>query len=97
MKLSWSEEEDKILCRYCVQNFVITNSNSSINSFIELCTEKEEFSGRSSGSIRMRIQNIKAILQDKGIQNTIPLTPLSNYASLTETVLLETLVEFDVI
>lgn len=91
MQKKWTKEEDEILCTFCVQQYVKTSSCLSVECVISQCLSKKEFEGRSEGSIRMRIQNIKAVLEQNHIKNTIPIKPLSNFAEQTETTLLKIL------
>lgn len=87
----WTEEEDEILCTYCVERYVVEMNPIPINDIVSRCLTKQEFKGRNSGSIRMRIQNVKAVLEKHKIFNTIPVKPLSHNGIQTENTLLKIL------
>ncbi len=91
----WTKKEDELLCIFCIEQYIIKESCESIEPFVSQFVDKIEFLGRSSGSIRMRIQNIKAVLEMHKIHNTIPVTPLVNFAAQTEVVLLKLLREYN--
>lgn len=93
MRKAWSKEEDEILCRLCIDLYVNNKSIEPIESLISQCAERPEFDGRIIGSIRMRIQNIKAVLEMHKISNSIPVAPLENFAEQTELILLKMLQE----
>lgn len=87
----WSKGEDEFLCRCCIDLYVNNKSIEPIKSLIMQCADRPEFSGRGRGSIRMRIQNIKAVLEMHKIDNVIPLSPLENYSEQTKSILLRML------
>ena len=93
MGTSWTKKEDEILCEYCIEQYVLKKSCSPIGIIVSSCVSNSAFEGREAGSIRMRVSNIKAILEENNIPNTVPLKQLSNFAKQTESILLALLVK----
>ena len=87
--MNWSENEDKLCCSTIISEYVIVLGAKDIE--IVLIKDNEIFGGRDIGSIRMRFQNIKALLEEFNIKNTLPLKPLKNVAKQTRTILKEEL------
>lgn len=90
-KNKWSEDEDKIICKICVDEYVLKKGSLDIESCLDKIMSTKNFENHGRGSVRMRIQNIKAVLDDLKIPNTIPITALSNAATQTRKILLNLL------
>lgn len=86
--MDWKPEEDIVCCEICVYEYVIKKNATDINSCIEKIKLHSSIWQRDSGSIRNRIQNIKAYLGELKVENTIPIAPLSNTAKQTEKILI---------
>ena len=82
----WAIEEDEICCRACVDECVINKYHSSVDSIISYIMRDPRIQ-RSPGIIRMRIQNIKAILDEWRIPNTLYVSPLIHAGRQTRLVL----------
>lgn len=90
--MDWAMEEDRLCCKAVIDEYVLKLGNTDKNIFIKnLKRNHEEFSNREIGAIRMRLQNIKAVLEKFHIKNTLLLSPLSNFSPQTEKVLREEL------
>lgn len=77
-KHSWSYEEDRYCCQMFFEHYVINKKNTNINSFVEMINKN--FPNIKYNSLKMKIQNIKQILFELNIQNTLECTPLINYS-----------------
>lgn len=90
-KTKWSVEEDTILSKLCIEKYVKGKEDLDIETFLNNIMIHKEFEDRDKGSVRMRIQNIKAVLNELGMPNTIPITPLVNASKQTRKILLDIL------
>ena len=91
VSMNWSENEDKLCCSTIISEYVIVLGSKDIEIVLNGIKDNEVFGGRDIGSIRMRFQNIKALLEEFNIKNTLPLKPLKNVAKQTRTILKEEL------
>lgn len=90
--MNWAMEEDRICCKAVIDEYILKLEDTDKNIFLKnLKRNHEEFSNREIGAIRMRLQNIKAVLEKLHIKNTLPLSPLSNFSPQTEKILKEEL------
>ena len=85
--MNWRNYEDVICCEVCVYEYVIKKESTDINTVINRIKQHASIHQREYGSIRERIQNIKACLERLSVENTIPIVGLENYAKQTEDVL----------
>lgn len=67
----WSVEEDAICCKVCVEEYVIKKSYMDIETCISHIRSYPEIKDRGSGSIRMKISNIKYLFTQWKIPNTL--------------------------
>lgn len=72
--MDWKPEEDIICCEVCVYEYVIQKNNTDINTCIKKIKQHASIYTRDEGSIREKIQNIKAWLEELHIENTIPIS-----------------------
>ena len=72
--MEWKLEEDIICCEVCVYEYVIQKRDTSVNACIEKIKQHAFIYKRDTGSIREKIQNIKAWLEELYIENTIPIS-----------------------
>lgn len=93
MRKLWSDKENEICCEICVQKYVIEKSSISANECVKIIKENPEFSSRTEGSIRNKIQNIKFLLDSWNIPNTIPISIRSHASSQNESILKKVLKE----
>lgn len=77
-KHRWSLEEDTYCCETCVKYYVAEKSNMPVEVLVKELSE--HFPNISTTSLRMKIQNIKQILEEEGIENSLHIGPLSNYS-----------------
>ncbi len=89
--MEWSKGEEKICCAAAVAEYVQEKSSKDGEVFLNELKEKGEFSKRDIGSMRMRLQNVKAVLDELKIENTLPFSPLSNASKQTRETLAQEL------
>lgn len=92
-KQIWTLEEDRICCEICVREFVKIKNDLTSEECLTLIQEHEEISKRDRSSIRMRLQNIKSLLEEWEISNNLPLKSLTNAAKQTRDILAEELLK----
>lgn len=81
-KHAWTLDEDLFCCKACVRYFVIEKNHIPINDLVqELATKLPNI---PSSSIRMKVQNIKQLMEESGIDNTLDIKPLANYSKKNE-------------
>lgn len=83
----WTVEEDVCCCKVCIDLYVVQKEKVYIEECVEKIKSCSEMNGRDKGSIRMRVQNIKALLKELKIQNTLDVRPLANAAKQTRDIL----------
>ena len=86
--MEWKLEEDIICCEICVYEYVIKKNNTDIKTCIEKIKQHASIYNREVGSIRQRIQNIKYWIEELGVENTIPASPLSHAGIQTKRALM---------
>lgn len=96
-RTKWNKEEDEICCKAIVDEYVIAKRNTSVEDCIKQIHANADISERDISSIRMRIQNIKGILVELDISNTLDITPLANAAMQTRACLIAYLEECKII
>lgn len=77
-KHRWSLEEDKYCCEICVKYYVTEKANMPVEDLVRDLTT--HFSDIPANSLRMKIQNIKQLFEEGGIDNTLRTKPLANYS-----------------
>lgn len=77
-KHRWTIAEDEYCCKKYVEEYVIKRSSMDMSSFVRLLNKA--LPEIKEGSIKMKITNIKQILQDMGIEDTLVAKPLKNYS-----------------
>lgn len=75
--MKWTLEFETKICEAVINTYVIAKSKQSISNFLLVLNNDSEI---TEGSIRMKISNIKAILKELEVDNTIPGGILSNYS-----------------
>lgn len=93
MGIKWTENENEICCKICIQKYVIEKSLISANEVVKIIKQNPEFDNRSEGSIRYKIQYIKYLLDSWNIENTIPISAQPNASSQNEESLRKVLLE----
>ncbi len=74
----WSYYEDEACCKFYIENFIVSQSDMSLQEAVRILSSKID---RAKSSIRMKLQNIKQIVIEKGIVDSLNVSPLSNYSS----------------
>lgn len=78
MKHKWTYEEDILCCKLYYDIFVKEKRKIGIDAFVsELLTQLPNI---KSNSIKMKVQNIKKILMDLDIEDSLVCTGLANYS-----------------
>jgi hypothetical protein len=77
-KHRWTVEEDQLCCSRYLAYFVVNKSSMDVSQFINVL-QKEPPSIKPN-SLKMKVQNIKQILIEKGIKDTLVLSPLAKYS-----------------
>lgn len=93
----WTIEEDTACCNACIDNYVIEHSSMERERFVDKVSSMPQFAGRDKSSVRMRIQNVKALLEEMHIENSLPIRPLANVAKQTRETLKSLLQERGII
>ena len=86
--MEWKLEEDVVVCEICVYEYVIKKGEMDIKSCIAKIKQHASIYGRDEKSISDRIQNVKAWLEELGIDSTIPISSLKHAASQTKKTLM---------
>ena len=73
--MNWSENEDKLCCSTIISEYVIVLGAKDIEIVLNGIKDNEIFGGRDIGSIRMRFQNIKALLEEFNIRSKFKFFP----------------------
>ena len=77
-KHRWSFEEDRYCCEKYIKRYVVSNSDLSASDFVrELSSILMEI---KPTSLRMKVQNIKQILIEKQISDSLKISPSANYS-----------------
>ena len=77
-KHRWSFEEDRYCCEKYIERYVVSNSDLSASDFVrELSSKLMEI---KPTSLRMKVQNIKQILIEKQISDSLKISPSANYS-----------------
>lgn len=77
-KHRWSKNDDYVCCREYLEFVFIERIESNVNTLIDRICEKLPHISR--GSIRMKVQNIKQVALDSGLEDMIEISPLLNYS-----------------
>ena len=84
--MNWTIEEDEICCRACVDEYIINKQHMNVDTLVTFIM-KDARIHRGAGTVRMRIQNIKAILDEWRVPNTLNISPLKHAGRQTRTIL----------
>ena len=91
MKAKWSIEEDMICCKVVVEECIVKGSTPDVKELISIIKKHPIMATRSNGSIRMKLQNIKHLLDKLGIPNNLNLKALENASEQNKSTLLDEL------
>ena len=75
----WTFDEDRFCCQKFIEYYVENKSDMDISLFIHLL--QRDLPDIQRNSLRMKIQNIKQISSQLGLEDTSALKPLSNYSA----------------
>jgi len=93
VKHHWTIEEDKLCCRRYLEIYSLQISNMTAGQFINML--QKELPSIPINSIKMKVQNIKRILTEKGISDTLTISPLCHYSQQNMQVMEEVLLEMN--
>ena len=91
----WSYEEDKYCSRRYIETFVINQSDMKPITFISMVSEELEHV--TARSLRMKVQNIKQVLMELNIKDSLEIAPLIKYSAQNKRAVMEVLREFDLL
>lgn len=74
----WTFDEDKICCKRFLEYYVVKKSDMDTAQFIDMLAK--EVPTVSTGSLRMKTQNIKFLANQAGIEDSSNLTWLTQYS-----------------
>jgi hypothetical protein len=74
----WTLDEDLKCCRMYLECFVFNKISMDIGQFVSLL--EKELPNIQPNSLKMKVQNIKQILHEKGLKDTLMTAPLANYS-----------------
>lgn len=77
-KHRWSYEDDYICCQEYLKFVFDYIGDDSLIELVEIISRK--LPHIEQGSIRMKIQNIKKIALEEGLEDRLTFSPLSNYS-----------------
>ena len=78
-KHRWTIAEDEYCCKRYIEEYVIKKSNMEMRSFTKLLSK--ELPEIKESSLKMKITNIKQLLMDMGIDDSLNVKPLKNYST----------------
>jgi len=90
----WTFEEDRICCEKFLEYYVVKKSDMDTAQFIELLSK--EVPDVTSGSLRMKVQNIKYLVNRAGFEDTSTLTWLSQCSMQCEKAFNQAVLELDI-
>lgn len=93
-KHKWLYEEDKLCCKVIVEEYVLKKSNKDLESVLDNLSDKLPDIGRNS--LRMKTQNIKQLLMENGIENTLRTKGLYSYSAQNKRAFDEVLNDLDI-
>lgn len=92
----WRQQEDYFCARRIIDEYVIKNNEKDTSTFITELKQSEILNSLSTGSIKMKIQNIKYILSILNVSNRITLKPLENASEQSIKSVIKVLEELDI-
>lgn len=87
----WLFNEDKYCCEKYIEYYVLNKSGLKIDMFVELL--KAALPEIKKNSLKMKVSNIKQILIELGIDDTLDVKPLKNYSRQNKVAMLKVLSE----
>lgn len=94
-KHRWSYEEDKTCCRIFIETYIMKHTNCSIDEVIKKILNVHP--SMQIGSIRMKLQNIKQICLEYGIEDSSSISPLYKYSNQNLQAMRESLQQVNII
>lgn len=90
-KHRWTSAEDKYCCQSYIEYYVMNKSSMDAATFVGMLQKTLPDIQRSS--LKMKVQNIKQIVAELGIKDTLLCSPLRNYSMQNKNALMEVLRE----
>ena len=81
IRISWTEEDTYKLIESVLKEYVLGKGVKTINDFINSISLSNSY---GNGSIRMKIQNIKQLINEKHIPNVLNVPPLNKYSKMLD-------------
>lgn len=89
----WTMAEDLICCKRFLETYVIQQKDTDTVQFLQMLVK--EVPEVSEGSLRMKIQNIKFLATEEGIEDTSTITSLRQYSMQCKNAFYQTLNELN--
>ena len=93
-KHAWTYEENVYCCKRYIEQYVIESSNLRVTEFSRLL--EKEMQTVPAQSIKMKLQNIKQILMELGVRDSLEAAPLEKYSAVNKVAMLEVLADFGI-
>ena len=93
-KHRWSFEEDRYCCEKYIEFYVIQKSDTSASDFVRILASA--LGDIKPTSLRMKVQNIKQIMIEKHIPNSLQISPSANYSKQNLSALEIVLAEYNI-
>ncbi|MBD5407194.1 MAG: hypothetical protein HDR56_06230 [Treponema sp.] len=92
MGKTWTEKEDEICCKVAVDTYVIERKRIHVNECANIIHSCEGIE-HNKNIVVVRLQNIKALLDEMNVPNTLDVSPLSHAGKQTRACLVAYLEE----
>lgn len=77
-KHSWTFEEDHCCCKAFFDVYVVGREDMSLSDFVRWLSRK--LPDVKPGSVRLKVQNIKCLAAEYGVENTLHAAARDNYS-----------------
>lgn len=92
MRISWTVEQEYKVCDIAIKQFVIEKSSLSFDDYYSIVSMLP----MTKNSIKMRLSNIRAILEELRVEHTIPVGTLVNYSKRNKEIIIDLLNKYNV-
>ncbi|MBQ8833715.1 MAG: hypothetical protein IJ001_02160 [Oscillospiraceae bacterium] len=93
-KHSWTFEEDGLCCDAFFKVYVIQKSNMPLSDFVRLLSLK--LPAIKAGSLRLKVQNIKQLALEYGIENSLKAAASTNYSKQNQSAFVSVMKQYAV-
>lgn len=92
--MKWSIEDDYEIVYAILKEYVVEKKINSVEEFIKTLSLVNKF---SEGTLRCKIQNIKCILDEYNLDNSLKVSSLANYSKQNKEQFLRACHDLDII